>query len=239
MRLRRKVSKMGSRKNIESYLTNSLEEQNKNSRERSLFNTIPVIIKDFPPDNVSINDVLAELEARIPLWFFQEVDVVYIGTFDMFIERQVEAIYEDGAIYVFNEQPTTEDFIESIGHEIAHALETQRPEEIYGDQQLEAEFVGKRRRLRDILAAHGYQYTDGDFLDPEYDTSFDDFLYKDVGYPTLTSLSSGLFMSPYAATSLREYYANGFEWFFLKDEKVFLKKISPMLYYKLDILSNM
>ena len=230
---------MGYRNNIGSYLSKSLKEQNQRSRERALFNTIPVIIKDFPPDNVNIDDVLNTLETRIPFWFFQEVDVVYIGTFDMFIKRQVEAVYEDGAIYVFNEQLTSEDFVESIGHEIAHALEAQMPEEIYGDHRLEAEFVGKRRRLRDVLVAHGYQYTEGSFLDSEYREAFDQFLYKDVGYPVLTSLTSGLFMSPYAATSLREYFANGFEWFFLKGEKTFLKKISPMLYYKLDILSNM
>jgi len=230
---------MGNRNNIQDYVSKSLKEQNQNSRERTLFNSIPVIIKDFPPDGVNIDAVLTELETRIPLWFFQEVDVIYIGTFDMFIERQVEAVYEDGAIYVFNEQPTQEDFIESIGHEIAHALETQVPEDIYGDLQIETEFMGKRRRLRDILVAHGYQYTEGSFLDPEYRDAFDHFLYKEVGYPVLTTLSSGLFMSPYAATSLREYFANGFEWFFLKNEKLFLKKISPMLYYKLDILSNM
>ena len=230
---------MGYRNNIGSYLSKSLKEQNQRSRERALFNTIPVIIKDFPPDNVNIDDVLNTLETRIPFWFFQEVDVVYIGTFDMFIKRQVEAVYEDGAIYVFNEQLTSEDFVESIGHEIAHALEAQMPEEIYGDHRLEAEFVGKRRRLRDVLVAHGYQYTEGSFLDSEYREAFDQFLYKDVGYPVLTSLTSGLFMFPYAATSLREYFANGFEWFFLKGEKTFLKKISPMLYYKLDILSNM
>ena len=230
---------MGNRNNIGSYLSKSLKEQNQRSRERALFNTIPVIIKDFPPDNVNIDDVLNTLETRIPFWFFQEVDVVYIGTFDMFIKRQVEAVYEDGAIYVFNEQLTSEDFVESIGHEIAHALEAQMPEEIYGDHRLEGEFVGKRRRLRDVLVAHGYQYTEGSFLDSEYREAFDQFLYKDVGYPVLTSLTSGLFMSPYAATSLREYFANGFEWFFLKGEKTFLKKISPMLYYKLDILSNM
>ena len=230
---------MGNRNNIGSYLSKSLKEQNQRSRERALFNTIPVIIKDFPPDNVNIDDVLNTLETRIPFWFFQEVDVVYIGTFDMFIKRQVEAVYEDGAIYVFNEQLTSEDFVESIGHEIAHALEAQMPEEIYGDHRLEAEFVCKRRRLRDVLVAHGYQYSEGSFLDSEYREAFDQFLYKDVGYPLLTSLTSGLFMSPYAATSLREYFANGFEWFFLKGEKTFLKKISPMLYYKLDILSNM
>ena len=230
---------MENRNNLKRYISASLKEQDRNSRERTLFNSIPVIIKDFPPDDVDINVVLAELESRIPSWFFQEVDVVYIGSFDMFIEREVEAVYLDGAIYVFNEQPTQEDFIESIGHEIAHALETLVPEDIYGDRRLETEFVGKRRRLRDTLIAHGYQYAEGDFLDPEYRDTLDYFLYREVGYPVLTSLTSGLFMSPYAATSLREYFANGFEWYFLKNEKRFLKQISPELYNKLDILQTM
>ena len=39
----------------------------------------------------------------------------------------------------------------------------------------------------------------------------DDFLYKDVGYALLNNLVMGLFPSAYAATSLREYFARGFE----------------------------
>ena len=75
-------------------------------------------------------------------------------------------------------------------------------------------------------------------MDVEYRDAFDHFLYKEVGYPLLSSLTAGLFMSPYAATSLREYFANGFEWFFLKDQQTYLKQISPVLYNKLDKLAN-
>jgi len=45
----------------------------------------------------------------------------------------------------------------------------------------------------------------------------------------------GLFVSPYAATSLREYFAIGFEEYHLKD-RVYLKKISPKLYFKIEEL---
>jgi len=230
---------VGNRENITNYLSESVSQQKENSRERFLYNSIPVIIKDFPPEGVDLDSVFKQIESRLPRWFFNQVDVIYIGEFDMFIEREVEAVYEDGAIFVFNEQPTEEDFIETIGHELAHAIEETLPQGIYDDGKLEAEFLGKRKRLHGILSAEGYECSRGDFLNSDFSERFDDFLYREVGYPVLTSLTSGLFMSPYAATSLREYFANGFEWFFLKDQSLMLKKISPMLYYKLDNLSNL
>ena len=207
---------MNSKDNISEYIKHRTKEQQAQSRERTLHNTIPVIIQDFPPPEVNIDNVLSQLEQQLPPWFFSEVDVVYIGGFDVFIEKQVEAVYEDGAIYVFNEQPTEEDFVESIGHEVAHALEEFATNDLYGDGAIEAEFLGKRRRLHDILAAEGYMFDKQAYESVEYSEVFDAFLYQEVGYPVLTSLTGGLFMSPYAATSLREYFANGFEWFFLK-----------------------
>ena len=65
----------------------------------------------------------------------------------------------------------------------------------------------------------------------EYDKYFDQYLYKEVGYEKLVSLTMGLFASPYAATSLREYFANGFEAYFIGDRKG-LQNISPVLYNK-------
>jgi len=234
--LKKKMS--NSRDNIQKYMTESLANQNARSRER-LLHTIPVMIKDFPTSGVDIDAALVELEQRIPAWCFSNVDIVYIGIFDVFLERDVEAVYEDGAIYVFSDLATTEDFIESVGHEVAHAVEEAVTDEIYADSVMETEFVGKRRRLQGILRAEGYEYDLGSFAAVEYDEGFDEFLYKEVGYPILATLTAGLFMSPYAATSLREYFANGFEWYFLKDQKTFLKQISPILYYKLDKLSNL
>jgi len=224
--------------NIKEYISSKLEE----SKEHLLFNSISVIVQDPLIGETNIKNVLYEIESRIPQRFFQAVDIIYIGQFEILQQREVEALYESGAIFLSNTLQTTEDYIESIGHEVAHALETIYPMDIYADGELEREFISKRRRLRDILIAYGHQYTDGNrnsFLNPEYDEKIDMFLYQDVGYPVLTSLASGLFMSPYAATSLREYFANGFEWYLIKGEKETLKKISPMLYYKLDKLFYM
>ena len=65
----------------------------------------------------------------------------------------------------------------------------------------------------------------------------DDYLYQVVGYDRLNFIVSsyGLFASPYAATSLQEYFANGFEHFFLDDRKN-LKECCPELYKKIEEL---
>ena len=71
-----------------------------------------------------------------------------------------------------------------------------------------------------------------DFLNVHYSKEFDFFLYKDVGYNRIDGHVSGLFLSPYSVTSMREYFATGFEEYFLGD-RIYLKKISPQVYRKI------
>ena len=75
-------------------------------------------------------------------------------------------------------------------------------------------------------------------VDPSYSEKVDDFLYKDVGYQALWQMVPGIFPSPYAATSLREYFARGFEEYFMGDPQA-LKDICPVLYSKMYNLHNM
>ena len=93
--------------------------------------------------------------------------------------------------------------------------------------------MGKRERLAARLHAEGYDTSEVDFKESEYSANFDVFLYKDIGYEKLTNLTMGLFSSPYGATSLREYFANGFEEYFL-GRRDYLPKVSPKLYMKID-----
>jgi len=51
-------------------------------------------------------------------------------------------------------------------------------------------------------------------------------------------LLMGLFISPYAATSLREYFATGFTDFYLYPDHNALSKVSPELYRKLIMLQK-
>ena len=80
-----------------------------------------------------------------------------------------------------------------------------------------------------IPSGKGY----ANFLNIEYDKNFDKYLYKVVGYDKLTMLTMGLFITPYGATSIREYFANGFEHYFL-ESKEYVQKISPSLFIKIE-----
>ena len=100
------------------------------------------------------------------------------------------------------------------------------------------EFLGKRRKLYHLLQAEGYeQMPERMYANAEYNEVFDNFLSNVVGYPTLLSLTMGLFCSPYGATSIQEYFANGFEKYFTESPE-YVKSVSPVLYQKVVAILN-
>ena len=219
------------------YIKKSSEKAQKNIPERDMFGDILVYIKDPLPPNVDIDRVIKTLEKTVPKEFLFNIDVVYVGEFASFYKngRNFNAMYENRALYISSTQTNEEDMVDDIVHEIAHALEDQRGQEIYFDNTIKNEFLGKRQRLYQILKQENLNPSYEKFLQTNYDQELDDYLYKEVGYPILASLIVGLFYSPYAITSLQEYFANGFENFFLKDPN-YLKDISPFLYKKINKL---
>lgn len=220
-------------KGMADYIKESSEKTQKGQKELTVFGDVNVFIKDPLPEDIDVRNVLTKLETLIPKYFASGLDLIIIGQNGEFEERDINAMYQDGAIYVTNLQMTEEDLLDDIVHELAHAVEENNGEFLYSDELIFKEFMGKRKRLLDILTQEGYSVDEQNFMNAEYDREFDEFLYQEVGYPTLTALTMGLFASPYGATSLREYFANGFEEYFLGDRN-YLKKISPFLYSKLD-----
>ena len=95
----------------------------------------------------------------------------------------------------------------------------------------------KRSRLKRILENQGYNIADLDFLETEYNEEFDNFLYNDIGYDALQMLAVELFLDPYSITSLREYFATGFEEYYLEN-RLYLKDLSPYVYKKLFLLND-
>ena len=156
---------------------------------------------------------------------------------NMMKEREINAYYEDGAIYVTNYQDEEMDMIDDIIHELAHAVEEKYREFLYDDEKLAQEFLRKREALRRVLKYEGYLFDNNSFMKTEYDADFDMFLLGKVGYPLLKTISRHIFASPYAATSLSEYYADGFEDYFLGKRRN-LKEISPILYFKLEEIED-
>jgi len=194
---------------------------------------IHVYVKESPADNIDIEKIVAKVEEHLPKHLLSEVEMIIVGWFKEFDERNLNAFYSDGCLYISNLQDDDADMFDDIVHEIAHSLEEPHGYEIYGDKKLEKEFLSKRMALKDILWAHGFKAPGSFFMNSEYDKEFDEFLYEKVGYDKLALLMQGLFVSPYAATSLKEYFATGFTEFYLDPNHNFLQQVSPVLYGKL------
>ena len=208
--------------------------RSKRLKDQFNLNGVSVIVKDALPPEVNLEFVLNYISARVPFYLTQGIEIIYVGKFPEMEEREINAFYENDAIYVTNEQEEEMDMIEDIIHEISHAVEQSNQEFIYESGQLQREFLGKRRALSNLLSQKFKVPADFD-IDVEYDRSIDDFLFRDVGYDALNQICVGIFPSAYACTSVSEYWAKGFEEVFLGDKDSF-KQQCPVLYKKLALL---
>lgn len=192
------------------------------------------MIKDPLPKNVDIEKVMTLLRTNLPTSCYGGIKNVYFGKFNILDKRQLTALHYKDNIYIDSTKVKNEkDVLDDLIHEFAHRFEENNSEMIYEDGKIINEFLGKRNRLHDLLAQE-YDFDKGDinyfdFINTEYDKDFDSFLYKDVGYTKITNLAPTLFIRPYAATSVREYFATGFEDYYLNGG-LQLKSISPVLY---------
>ena len=222
---------------LAKYIFESAERARDAVGEYTFFGEPRVFIKDPLPNNVELPEVLKKIEQLVPFHLCHEVDMIYVGDFDILNQREVNAVWSDGAIYVTNNQESNRDVLDDLVHEIAHACEDALSKDVYADGRIEREFLGKRKKLFDILRTNGYNIDIGSFLNPDFTEKLDSFFYRHVGYPTMQTFTMGLFVSPYAATSLREYFANGFEHYFLGDQH-YLKEVCPRLYEKISKIAS-
>jgi hypothetical protein len=207
-------------------------------RETVFFNSINVFIKDPLPENVPLNPVLRKVESIIPRHLVYNIDAVYVGQFKHLKEREINALYQDGALYISNAQDDVVDLLDDIIHEISHAAEEKYGPEIYGDFEIENEYLAKKQRLYEVLKSYEYNVDYNMFMQTEYSQEFDNLLYKEIGYEKLEHFTIGLFLSNYAVTSMREYFAIGFERYFLGDSGE-LAAVCPYLSQKIERLANL
>ena len=204
----------------------------KQHKEGIFLDNVHIFIKDQIIGDVNLNNVLKKVKNSIPLHLFGGLDAIYVGQFKELQQKEVNAAFMDGALYISNIQQDEESMLEDIVHEVAHSLEELSTFSRYRDDSIYDEVIAKRLKLESILKSNGYNTTKQNFTKLEYDVKFDKYLYEDVGYPALHTMTVNLFCSPYGATSIREYFANGFEFYFVKDRQL-VRKISPQLYKKL------
>tara|TARA_A100001515_G_scaffold96051_1_gene77051 strand:+ start:2530 stop:3216 length:687 start_codon:yes stop_codon:yes gene_type:complete len=214
-----------------------IQENSKKTGIYYLNNDIPVWSDDPLPEHINLSAVLEKIEKTIPSAYFRYVHAVKIGTYPEMIDREINAMYRDNVLYISNFQSDEEDMYDDIIHEIAHAVEAHNTELIYGDEKLMVEFLGKRKRLFNILKNKGYDVKLEEFLKVGYDYNFDMFLFQEIGYSLLNNLVMGLFPGAYSVTTLNEYFATGFENFYM-GESNYIKKICPQLAQKLLYLDN-
>ena len=145
-----------------------IKESISNSGIYYLNGEIPVWSDDPLPEYISLSAVINKIEKIIPPAYFRYIHAVKIGTYSEMIDREINAMYKDGVLYVSNLQADETDMLDDIIHEIAHAVEENNSEIIYEDETIMVEFLGKRKRLLDILKQEGYNVRDYENLKPKY-----------------------------------------------------------------------
>ncbi len=229
---------------MKDYIVESNKRILKEWREWSVFRKTPITVINNFNSNIEITNIISYIENILKnKKYISNVEEIFIGSFSELNNRKIQAMYKDGVIYVSNSENNpsiTEEIIgKDIIHEIGHSLEDKYGLEIYGDHLIENEFLGKRKRLYDLLSYEGINIPKELFLyNLEYSIELDNILYNEIGYNKLNNLIMGLFLSPYCVTSISEYFSNGFEEYKTGDLN-FLKSLSPILYKKLNLLDHL
>jgi len=214
---------------------NWLEESVKRSKklkDHYMLKGIDIYVKDRLPEEIDIDFVIRYVAKRLPDHVLSNIDLIYVGQFQDLKDRDINALWQNGAIYITNEQDSEMDMIDDLIHEIAHSNEKQFEHIVYEDGNLEREFLRKRKALAQILVDKKYGVPPGFIYNGDYDKNIDDFLYEKVTYDILWQFVPGIFPSPYAVTSVREYFAKGFEEFYMGNAND-LKELTPVLFSKL------
>jgi len=217
------------------YLRNSHQKQFDNPIGSVNIVGVQVYIKEPVPSHINLRQCFSYVIGNMPRHLFSNVTAIHVGQFPFLKKRQVDAVFKDNIIYISNEQDNDQDIVTDLVHEIAHACEKLYHKDLYEDGQIENEFLQKRQTLYQLLKSNNLLSSGIDkekFENSNYNISFDNYLYQTVGYDKLGYITRGLFISPYAATCLREYFANAFENFFVNDIKV-VKDLAPNIYFKL------
>ena len=196
-----------------------------------------IFVQSPLPENIDLKSCFEEINKLLPEHFINLIDVVYIGNFNFLSDKKFNAMYSDGGLYVSSQQDDSADLKDDIIHEVAHAVEEKFGMHLYGDEEIKNEYFGKMKKLKNYLL-HDNINTEGvNFFNTSYNEDFDNFLYSGIGYRNMPKYTSNLFLAPYSVTSMKEYFARGFEEFFLGN-KLYLKTVCPYVYKKINQLND-
>ena len=216
---------------MKQYIIESSTFIKNNRRQYELFDSIFIFVENPLPRDVSIQNVLNKIKKVVPKHVLGDLETIYVGDFKPLNDREIESMYVNGSIMVTNKQKTEKDLFNTLIHEFAHAIEDQFKDFIYADGSLSREFLAKRTVLYNMLK-DDYPVNKEDFLNINFLQKFDDLVHKEIGYDNMGVITSGMFLSPYGCTSLREYFANCFEHFYIEGPEA-VAKLAPTAYKKI------
>jgi hypothetical protein len=157
----------------------------------------------------------------------RNVDTIYYGTVEFLEEQGKTGLYRDGCLYLSNKN--TQEILPTIMHELSHSLERLVRNELPDRKDLIEEFTKKRLDLFKKLYDAGYtRFSREQFMQTSFDPKLDELLAA-IDQNDLRLATNGVFPTAYAATSIEEYVAGGFESFYAGN-KFNLGKNCPALY---------
>jgi len=76
----------------------------KNNKMNNFYTSsgISVYIKDPLINGIDMEEIMQFVENKIPSKFMTEVEMVIVGEIEEFRERQINALYKDGCLYITN-----------------------------------------------------------------------------------------------------------------------------------------
>jgi len=209
-------------------------------QENMSINQVSIDIDSELPDDVNVAKVLTTFRGSLPKGYFKKLNGIRVVDLKEFDQRNISAKYsvDDKILYISaNRQDNNNDMLDDLIHEMGHHAETLYGDFIYGDGAIKDEFIMKRMQLRFELGSDGYDYTQFDFKNTQFNPELDVFLYKRVGKEKLKMMTAGMFVRPYQSLSLQEYFAVGFEQYYLGNHKT-LHRDCPVLYKRVEELDQ-
>ena len=81
---------------------------------------IHVYFKDqLDNQEINIEDVIATVESKIPHHLLSEIEMIVVGWFQEFEDRDINAFYRDAILHISNSQDDVDDMVDDIIHEVA------------------------------------------------------------------------------------------------------------------------
>lgn len=206
-------------------------------------NNIPVFVTTNVDESlINIPKVLKSVRILIPEnLYVDSLFEIYIGKFDSLKTKGVDSTYNKGYIYISSSYLKMKTGAErklarALTHEIGHAFESQFYDDIYEGSKISAiedEFRKKKVKLFSELEEKGHQIPNEWIDNHKPNKYFEDFLKNEVGYESLISSTEDDVVSPYVYTSLSEYIATNFQYYFLGNRSR-VKEYAPEFYELLE-----